>query len=219
MNFGREGDLTICCSSPERFLKGDTKGNIEASPIKGTSPRHSDPTQDKQLATQLSLSEKNQAENLMIVDLIRNDLGRVCQINSIKVSELIALHSFKNVHQLISTIQGKLNHELNATDALKACFPPGSMTGAPKLRTTEILDEIENKARGIYSGCLGYISINGSFDFNVVIRTAVISKNEISIGTGGAVVVQSKAEDEFEEMTLKAEPLIKALDICEKTTK
>jgi para-aminobenzoate synthetase len=200
----RFGGLAVLSSSPERFLSVDRDGNAEARPIKGTSGRGSTPAEDARLAAELRRGTKSRAENVTIVDLMRNDLGRVCEIGSVAVPELMAVESYETVHQLVSSISGRLRPELGPLDAVRACFPPGSMTGAPKRRTMEIIDELEGIARGVYSGAIGWFGAGGACDLSVAIRTIVIEAGKATIGAGGAIVVDSDPEQEIEEMLLKA---------------
>lgn len=195
-------DVEICSASPERFLS--VRGReVEAKPIKGTIPA----TQDPGL---LTADPKTQAENLMIVDLLRNDLSRVCVPGTVRVPRLMHVESFATVHQLVSTITAQLDHNATAVDALRATFPPGSMTGAPKLRTCEIIDDVESGPRGIYSGVVGYLGFDGQADFSVVIRTAVRRGEDITIGAGGAIVLDSDPAAELAERNLKAQSVIGA---------
>jgi para-aminobenzoate synthetase len=198
------GDVAIVSSSPERFLSVDRDRGVQARPIKGTASRHPDPTRDEQLRDELLQDEKTFAEHLMIVDLLRNDLGRVCEVDSVRVSEFMAGERYRTVHQLTSTITGVLGANRSPVDCVRACFPGGSMTGAPKLRTMEIIDDVERVARGVYSGSLGYFGVDGSVDLSIVIRTIVIRPGRTTIGAGGAIVMQSDPAEEFDELLLKA---------------
>jgi para-aminobenzoate synthetase len=211
-SYFRFGKRAVLSSSPERFLRVDRAGRAEAKPIKGTSARAADPEEDERLAAHLREDEKNRAENLMIVDLLRNDLGSVCAVGSVEVPALMEVESYETVHQLVSTVRGRLRPGAGAADAARACFPPGSMTGAPKLRTVELLEALEGRARGVYSGASGYFGLGGGCDLSVTIRTIVLDAGTATIGAGGAIVLQSDPEREYEEMLLKAAAPLRAID-------
>ena len=210
----RTREATVLSSSPERFLRVRRDRSIEAKPIKGTARRSADPQADAAAGAALRESAKDRAEHLMIVDLLRNDLGRVAQIGSVYVAKLMDVESYETVHQLVSTIRGLLRDDVDLADCLRATFPGGSMTGAPKLRTMEIIDDLEAAPRGVYSGALGYLALNGTADLSIVIRTIVATEHGATIGSGGAVVMLSDATQEYDEMLLKAQPLLDAYAIA-----
>ena len=207
----REG--AVLSSSPERFLRATRDRTVEAKPIKGTARRHAEPAADVAARDALARSPKDRAEHLMIVDLLRNDLGLVSQIGSVHVPKLMDVESYETVHQLVSTIRGRLRDDVDVVDAIRATFPGGSMTGAPKLRTMEIIDALEGAPRGVYAGALGFLALNGTADLSIVIRTLVATDSGATISAGGAIVMLSEAEDEYAEMLLKAQPLLDAVSL------
>lgn len=201
-------EVMIASASPERFLKTNNK-NVETRPIKGTRKRSADIQKDRALAEQLLQSEKDRAENVMIVDLLRNDLGRVCK--NISVPKLCNLESFATVHHLVSEVTGELLDQNGNVDLIKACFPGGSITGAPKIRAMEIIAELEPVARGPYCGSVAYFGFDGSMDSSVIIRTYAIKNRMVSFHAGGGIVADSDPEQEYEETLVKAQALISAL--------
>lgn len=203
-------DFAILSVSPERFLKV-SEGIVETKPIKGTRPRHSDPERDNQLANELYNSEKDRAENLMIVDLMRNDISKVCTPGSVKVPKLFDVETFTTVHHMVSTVIGKLASDKHAIDLLQACFPGGSVTGAPKIRAMEIIEELEPHRRGIYCGSIGYIGFNGNMDINIAIRTLLWENHKLHCYAGGAIVADSKMHDEYHETWTKVERILRIL--------
>lgn len=196
-------DVHILSVSPERFLKVEAR-RVETRPIKGTRPRAADSRQDRANAEELLSSVKDRAENLMIVDLLRNDIGKNCLPGSVRADRMFELESYSNVHHLVSTVTGRLAQGHDALHLLRGCFPGGSITGAPKLRAMEIIEELEPHRRGVYCGAIGYIGFDGNMDTNIAIRTAVVAGDEISFHAGGGIVADSEAEREYRETLDKA---------------
>ncbi|MFB0526037.1 MAG: aminodeoxychorismate synthase component I [bacterium] len=205
-------ELSIVGASPERFLRISGR-RVQTRPIKGTRPRGGDSLEDSQLARELLESEKDKAELIMIVDLERNDLGRVCEYGSVRVPKLITLETYPTVFHLVSTVEGVLKEDKDHIDCLRACFPGGSITGAPKIRAMEIIDELEPNQRGVYTGSIGYIGFNWETDLNIVIRTMVMTGGKIYFHAGGGIVADSDPATEYEETLHKAKALIKTLTI------
>ncbi|HLD45098.1 MAG TPA: anthranilate synthase component I family protein, partial [bacterium] len=205
-------DLVICSASPERFFRtcGDV---ISAFPVKGTSPRGQTQEEDRQNLLRLENSEKDRAELLMITDLLRNDLGRVCRVGSVRVETLVQLQTFSHYHHLVSEISGTLLPESSLLDVFSALFPCGSITGAPKIKVMQHTDTLEGRARGVYTGAIGMISNNGDTDFNIPIRTIVRNKNEIHFATGGGIVADSACDSEYQECLTKASGLLETLAV------
>lgn len=204
-------ELKIASSSMERFLRVDKDKIVSTKPIKGTIKRGESKEEDESLIEELRSEEKTKSENLMIVDLLRNDLGKFCEIGSVEVPKLMDVETYKTLHQLVTTVSGKIKEDVDIIEVLEKTFPGGSMTGAPKKRTLEIIDELETYPRGVYSGTIGYISNNSTMDFNIVIRTALIEEDKATIGVGGAIILLSDEEEEFDEIVLKAKGSLLAL--------
>ncbi len=204
------GDLVVASSSPERFLRIHDGRCVEARPIKGTRPRGVGPEHDAALAQALLESEKDRAENVMIVDLLRNDLSRVCRPGTVRVPDLFALEHYATVHHLVSTVVGELAPEHDAVDLLRAAFPGGSITGAPKVRAMQIIAELEPTQRGVYCGSIGYWSVTGALDTSIVIRTYLVLGHDVYFQVGGGIVADSDPEQEYRETLDKARGLIAA---------
>ena len=200
----------ILCASPERFLRVQ-EGNVETKPIKGTRPRMENPMLDASVVDELRGSAKDRAENLMIVDLLRNDLGKSCMPGSVQVSKLFDVESFAQVHHLISTITGQLAPGQDALSLLRNCFPGGSVTGAPKLRAMQIIEQLEPHRRSVYCGAIGYVGHDGNMDSNIAIRTLIYSRDEIRFWAGGGIVADSTASAEFQETLVKATGMLELL--------
>ena len=204
------GDFQIVCASPERFLKMKN-GHVNTRPIKGTRKRGETPEEDLRMRTELENSEKDKSELLMIVDLERNDLNRVCRPGSVKVTELFTVEEYATVFHLVSDIEGELETGKNVMDLLEATFPGGSITGAPKYRAMEIIDELENNRRNLYTGSIGYLTLDGDCDFNIVIRTALHKDGTYYLGVGGGITAESDPEFEYEETLQKAKAVLEAM--------
>jgi len=205
------GDFVIASASPERFLRME-QSEVETRPIKGTRPRGQTPVEDMFRAEELKTSAKDRAENVMIVDLLRNDLGRVCEFGSVRVESVCRLESYRDVHHLVSEVRGRLREGLDAVDLLRATFPGGSVTGAPKIRALEIITELEQTARGAYCGCLGYVGLDGTMDTNLLIRTFTLGKGWGQFSVGGGIVADSDPKREYEETWHKARGMLRALE-------
>jgi aminodeoxychorismate synthase component I len=212
------GKTSIASISPEQFLKVSSDRKLSSKPIKGTRPRHPDFAKDDEIARELATNSKERAENLMIVDLMRNDFSQVSEPDSVTVTKLFDIESYSTVHQLVSTIESRLNSEATAIDAFSACFPGGSMTGAPKPRAIELIQEFELGPRGIYSGAIGYFGADGSAEFGMVIRTLVFEQTEsgqaVTLGVGGGITIDSDPKAELQETELKAQALLAALGVA-----
>jgi len=206
----------LLSSSPERYALVTEDRTLETKPIKGTTPRAEDPEEDERQRHELATHPKFRAENLMIVDLLRNDLSMVCEPGTVEVTVLMEVESYPGVHQLVSTVRGRLRDDVSTPAALRALFPAGSMTGAPKLRTMEIIEEVEEGPRGPYAGAFGWVSGNGCADLGVVIRSLTTTGNgRYTLGTGGGITVQSQATEEYAESRWKAERLLRALGVLD----
>ncbi|MEU9003420.1 aminodeoxychorismate synthase component I [Streptomyces sp. NPDC048551] len=206
--FLRTGATAVLSSSPERFLQITADGTAESKPIKGTRPRGTTPAEDDALRHDLATSAKDRAENLMIVDLVRNDLGSCAEPGSVRTGPLFDVETYANVHQLVSTVRARLRPEVSTVGAVRAAFPGGSMTGAPKIRTMQIIDRLENEPRGLYAGALGYFSLSGAADLGMVIRTLETGEDGVEFGVGGAIIALSDPTAEFEETAVKSAALL-----------
>jgi para-aminobenzoate synthetase component 1 len=201
---------TILSASPEQFLQV-RGGRVTTRPIKGTRARDPDPARDRALARELQASAKDRAENLMIVDLLRNDLGKTCAIGSVTVPHLFEIESYASVHHLVSTVEGELAPDRDALDLLRGCFPGGSITGAPKRRAMEIIEELEPNRRGVHYGAIGYLGFDGSMDLNIAIRTLIVSGGTVRFWAGGGIVADSDAQAEYQECLDKVAPMLELL--------
>jgi para-aminobenzoate synthetase component 1 len=209
----RIGEIALVSASPESFLTVTADGIVQSRPIKGTRPRGNTPEGDVALRDELAANDKERAENLMIVDLMRNDIGRISEVGSVEVTGLLEVESYAQVHQLVSTVRGKLREGLSGVDAVVACFPAGSMTGAPKRNATLLLDALENRPRGIYAGAFGYFGLDGRIDLAMVIRSIVIDAHGATVGSGGGITALSNPAEELAEVRLKAAALLAVLGV------
>ena len=205
-------NLAVVSSSPEQFLRVQASGEVSTKPIKGTRPRGETPEQDSAIAKELQADAKERAENLMIVDLMRNDIGKVSKVGTVAVPKLFEIESYATVHQLVSTVTGQLEEGEGAWSAILAAFPGGSMTGAPKIRAMEIIEQLERGLRGTYSGCFGYLGADGSAEFAMTIRSIIFKDGCATIGVGGGITIDSDPNAELEETKLKAKALLAALN-------
>ncbi len=208
---GRLGDAVVCSVSPEQFIEVSGR-HVSAKPIKGTRPMSSDTSTDLAIQKQLLTSEKDRAENIMIVDLMRNDLTRVCELGTVKAETICALETFEGIHHLVSTVVGELSEDVSPIEALLACFPAGSITGAPKIRAIELMNEIEATPRGPYTGTMFILDSGGYLNSSVLIRTATVTNNRAEYGAGGAVVSDSIPQNELDEAYVKARPFMECAD-------
>jgi len=209
--FLRIGGTTLVSASPERFVEVDAGGTLRTLPIKGTRPRHADPAADARARDELLASDKERAENVMIVDLMRNDLSRVCVLGSVRVTSLFAVEAYAQVHQLVSRVEGELAPGVTAVDAVRALFPAGSMTGAPKSAAVGILRALEGGPRGVYAGAFGWFGDDGRADLGMVIRSVVVAEGRATVGAGGGITALSVPDEELEEVRVKAAPLLAAV--------
>ena len=212
--FFRAGEISLLSSSPELFLSVAPDGTIESHPIKGTRRRGETRERDEALMAELLASDKERAENLMIVDLMRNDIARVSEVGSVSVPRLLAVETYAHVHQLVSTVRGRLAAGLTAVDAVSACFPAGSMTGAPKLSAVTILDRLEHRARGVYAGAFGYFGLDGRVELSMVIRSILLDADGATVGSGGGITALSVPAEELAEVKLKAAALLGVLGVA-----
>lgn len=209
--FLKSPEVNVLSTSPERFVKISGAGVAESKPIKGTRPRGSTPEEDEALKAELQTSVKDRSENLMIVDLVRHDLGVTAEVGSVEVTKLFDVETYATVHQLVSTVRSHLRDTSTPVDCVHAAFPPGSMTGAPKHRTMSIIGDLEQGPRGVYSGAIGFCSLDGALDLSVLIRTAVVCEDQLTYGVGGAIIALSDPVDEYAETALKSRALLQAL--------